>query len=756
MRCVAFVLAVFVSVAAAAEFALVASGETHAMLHPCDCPDAPGGGLAERATALAKLRAQTPVLLVDAGGFCGGSIYDTYTEGRARDSLRSAATVRAMGAMHYDAVVVGDDDLQFGAAWLADQAERSGLPLLCANCRTTSGAELFDTWRVVKRSGVRVGITAVTTPEKLFDRDTTVVVSDPLVSLRNIWTDFREASDVRIVLAHVGQRVARLLLDSLADAAVVVTGHRKQDPGPLLRVGDRALMQFGFQGKQLAVCRVEARGDRTILGDARWLDIGPHHAPDEQVTQLVALPDSASGAAPYGLYVMSQCPYGLPALVDFAAFAQRFPSTRFRVWFVGTELEDGSLESLHGGDEILEEMRWLAVEALYPDVYLDFLAACGAKAGTFAGICEALGLDTARLEAWAAQSGPDRLAMHYRRSMRLGIRASPTLTRGNVPLDIDVSLPWLLREGCTFTDSAVPACDSLPECLEDSDCRRPGMVGRCAAVEGAARCTYRTAVTFTFTVVAGPGGPDRGEKAAVLTTRELFPGAQIRRLVYPERRARRLMEQTGATALPLYLFDTAASRAARFADVADGLEQRGPFLTFRDGVMPANYFAGRDEKPGERLLLLDPLLPAAGEILRTALATGVGVSVWPVIYTDPSSTDAVDSEDRLRLEEAQRWLLLARDHPEQYPDYLSAYAESPGSSYWNRALKRSGVDVDQFMAAVQNDSVSLMEAWRLLQDVGVHVPVAVLLDNRRLVRVETPAELVRVLAGQGDRVGEGE
>jgi 2',3'-cyclic-nucleotide 2'-phosphodiesterase (5'-nucleotidase family) len=125
------------------EITVIYTGETHAMLHPCDCPEDPGGGLAERAGFLdAVFEDRGSVLLLDGGGFSGGGIYDTYSAGRAADSVRTARTIAAMGMMRYDAVAVGDDDLQYGAEWLTSQAKEAELPLVCANCFTENGGYL--------------------------------------------------------------------------------------------------------------------------------------------------------------------------------------------------------------------------------------------------------------------------------------------------------------------------------------------------------------------------------------------------------------------------------------------------------------------------------------------------------------------------------------------------------------------------------------------------------------------------------------
>ena len=83
------VLAAGAAVPAQKKVVVAASGETHATLDACDCPNAPGGGFAKRATLVARIRDSSEVVLVDAGGFAGGGVYDSYTGGRVEDSLRT-------------------------------------------------------------------------------------------------------------------------------------------------------------------------------------------------------------------------------------------------------------------------------------------------------------------------------------------------------------------------------------------------------------------------------------------------------------------------------------------------------------------------------------------------------------------------------------------------------------------------------------------------------------------------------------------
>ena len=60
----------------AKEITIIYTGETHAMLYPCNCPKEPDGGVARRATLIKQLRKNYPdALLLDSGGFFAGVLF---------------------------------------------------------------------------------------------------------------------------------------------------------------------------------------------------------------------------------------------------------------------------------------------------------------------------------------------------------------------------------------------------------------------------------------------------------------------------------------------------------------------------------------------------------------------------------------------------------------------------------------------------------------------------------------------------------
>ena len=275
-----------------ASITIIASGETHGMLYPCDCQHDPGGGLAERASAVRKAAGGSPgaLLLLDAGGFAGGGIYDDYTGGRAADSARTAAAVRAMGMLPYDAVAIGDDDLQFGAAWLAKAAAAAGLPLVSANCCLTDKKPLAPAWRVVIKKGVRFAVTAVASPERLVPRNDSCRILPPVSSIRGIWKEMAAASDFRVILSHLGEEGTLALADSFPDCDIMVNGHRKVSPSATAMRGTTLIMQFGYLGKKLSSAEVRVlKGSRPLrVAAGGWLTVGPADGADPAVAGVLA------------------------------------------------------------------------------------------------------------------------------------------------------------------------------------------------------------------------------------------------------------------------------------------------------------------------------------------------------------------------------------------------------------------------------------------------------------------------------------
>ena len=89
----------------AQEITLIYSGNTHAMIYPCNCPLEPDGGVSRRAAFIRQIRKdKTNILVVDSGDFIAGGLMDEYSQNTDLDMRRSLISIKAMEMMGYDAV----------------------------------------------------------------------------------------------------------------------------------------------------------------------------------------------------------------------------------------------------------------------------------------------------------------------------------------------------------------------------------------------------------------------------------------------------------------------------------------------------------------------------------------------------------------------------------------------------------------------------------------------------------------------------
>jgi 2',3'-cyclic-nucleotide 2'-phosphodiesterase (5'-nucleotidase family) len=210
-----------------------------------------------------------PLWLCTAGDFYGTP--DVFNE------AKSHFVARMMGEMGYDAIGIGEMDLNFGLGALAKDARSYKLPIVCANlvARVDSvkvrgqGPEYvaadklgtaFAPYRIVEKSGVRFGFIGVMSPSTKVRRPGTASVDaltytleDPVAAVKGILPEVRGKCDVLVLLAHMDEIEAQHFLETVTDADFLVLGH---DPGgrpmgnPIV-VGKTKILRATYQGQNI-------------------------------------------------------------------------------------------------------------------------------------------------------------------------------------------------------------------------------------------------------------------------------------------------------------------------------------------------------------------------------------------------------------------------------------------------------------------------------------------------------------------------
>ncbi|MDR2592224.1 MAG: hypothetical protein LBC59_05390 [Chitinispirillales bacterium] len=777
----AFLIAAFVSphAALATEINVIYSGETHAMLAPSADPADPGGGrggLAEREVVLSGFPMETRLLL-DGGGFAGGGVYDTHTEGRAADSIRTLMTIEAMGLMWYDAVGIGDDDLIYGGRWLVDAANRAAVPLVSANLFRADGNYLVDPYVIVKKGENTFAITSVSTTERLFPVDSTVVVKDPVASLNNIRKEMQRkgGKDVHLVLiSHLGEDSTVALLKKVPYFFLAANGHRKVSTQPLSKpTKTTPMLNYSFQGKQLANAVLDWKSRRLQVVKSDWIKIDGISGADSKVANAAAGPRAASTKAPeadapkakassadkaaaipdsnrvYDLYIMSLCPYGIRALGDLAELIRAFPQREWNVWFIG-RADGDQLSSLRGEPEIHDEALWLAVKALYPYRYHEFLFLRGSSKASTEELLHEMGLNVSHLRKWAEETGQSELKKHYIRSTGLGVNASPTLYVNNNVYNKRIGGGRLVREECDAAAVKPNFCKDYPECFDDGDCRAVGKIGHCENTAGKpAACKFTDDAVFALKVLVADSAFDNPEKPVIEAMTEILPGAQVRIVRVSSDGGKRATALYSPAALPFFYIEKNVEKAARFSTVSNTLDRVSDGgYTIKKGAVKENYFPLRTEKPGTIELYVDPLIYDIGKVINLLISNpdlAKRVALKPIITKDPRSA-GLSTQERLRNEEALRWITIANDFPKKYHAYLEAYGEDVASSYWFQWLRKIGINQNRFLKRIDVNKPKLAAYWEDLAPITAGgESVIVLINNRLKVTPSNDMDLVKVL-----------
>ncbi len=239
--------------------------------------------MARRAAKINELRLRdAELLLLSAGDFSA--------EPGIVEMYRSRFLSRTMVALGYDAVAVGERELNHGIRTLKAEAEE-GLPLICANL-FEGGERVFPPYIVKKAHGKRIGILALLGAPPRETRG--LEIRDPASEGREVIEELRGRTDCIILLAHMGREELAHVLPALEGVDIVIRAHAagiEQEAGdcadttgghfenaakPILFAGDR--------GRKIGLAAVAAAGgDRPALVERRLFDLDSS-VPDDSST----------------------------------------------------------------------------------------------------------------------------------------------------------------------------------------------------------------------------------------------------------------------------------------------------------------------------------------------------------------------------------------------------------------------------------------------------------------------------------------
>jgi hypothetical protein len=364
-------------------------------------------------------------------------------------------------------------------------------------------------------------------------------------------------------------------------------------------------------------------------------------------------PATSAGAAPTAtasaparirvdLFWMSLCPFGAEAVRALVPLAKELPEAiDLRVHYIALAralageavryqeqagsgaagarcnavydfAPDAPFTSLHGQEEVDEDIRQVTIAARWPAQHLDYLAlrARDVQDRDWRAAAKKVGLDPAAVEKAAAESGAALFLEDVRLAHILNVQSSPTIFVGGRRYEGPIDRIDLARAARGLEPGPETRADvwtRLPACTEDRHCAAPGKIGVCVNPgRPDARCEAKDPVPFEVTVLRHPACPNCPTGPLLKEILSRFTAATVEDVLVTSERGRALVAAHGVTRTPFYVLGGAVERAHRFREIEGSLERRGDVFVLKQAGGPFALL--------EPYLMIDPPFWDAGEV----------------------------------------------------------------------------------------------------------------------------------------------
>lgn len=239
----------------AGEIIILYTGDTHAMLYPCNCPRNPEGGVARRATLFEKIKKKKPaVLILDTGGFFAGGLLDEYTQNTQLDTQRTLVNLKAMELMQYDAALITDDEFNFGQEFLGENIAKTKITFLSSNIKFNSPLQSENLFPYLFKeiNGIKIGIIGVSNPA-VKQKASSIEFIEPRLAIKEVIQECKQrGSNIIVLLSHLTEKENIKLINELEGIDILIAGYNFEKKEPTAnKIKDTLFLTASWQGRQI-------------------------------------------------------------------------------------------------------------------------------------------------------------------------------------------------------------------------------------------------------------------------------------------------------------------------------------------------------------------------------------------------------------------------------------------------------------------------------------------------------------------------
>ncbi len=251
-------------------------------------------GAATFAAIIQQERARNPAgtLLLSAGDMFQGTPISNVFKGEP--------VIEVMNALQFDAMALGNHELDWGRDALQQLRTAARFPFLAANISSTGGGGLEGArpYVLVSRHGVKMAVIGLITAEAAYSTKPTHVADlsflEPAAVLPELIKRARgEGAGLVIVLSHLGLDADEELARKVSGIDVIVGGHSHTAVTDPVRINSTIIVQAGYYGIYVGVLGLEvdpktSKIVRYTTRDVLRPVVADEHAPaDSNIAALV-------------------------------------------------------------------------------------------------------------------------------------------------------------------------------------------------------------------------------------------------------------------------------------------------------------------------------------------------------------------------------------------------------------------------------------------------------------------------------------
>lgn len=396
------------------------------------------------------------------------------------------------------------------------------------------------------------------------------------------------------------------------------------------------------------------------------------------------------------LWTMSQCPHGgrgtislaqvKEELIDNSALSSEFDIQLHYV--MKYDAENKQVKSLHGIEEINENIIQLVINEFYPEKFWEYVKIRNTHNFDTLWQKDAIicGLNPDDIKEKLKLHGSN-LAMRevvYCDSSK--VNASPILKIDGRIIDGwygDYSTLYLIFKNLIenseieLDDEMIAEFADIPQCIDDIDCPlfNEKQYSRCRDF----KCEYIERPLVQLNIVI----PDtfHSELTGKMFTvfREYFPQLYASFIDYDSDEGRKIVNQLGVTKLPAYYFESNVQEAQRFDMVRENLHTiragRKLYYLVDENSVDYSYLIKNDITNSEYQLFTMAECPYSAIVIDSLIAHNVNqdVEIRYIVSFDEKTKKISSLHGEEEIEETKRQLVIREYFDNKYWEYLALY-----------------------------------------------------------------------------------